>query len=112
MENNSFGNYLSELRKEKGFSQRELAQISGVSNSTISRLESGLVVPDLITLEKIASALEIEKVNIKLNSFEITLAKKEKMLLDDQIAAAKEINSNDRSKTVKSKNIASDAYQR
>ncbi|GIP08803.1 hypothetical protein J1TS5_09730 [Paenibacillus macerans] len=37
-----FGAYFSKLRVESGFkSQRELAEISGVSHSTINRLESG-----------------------------------------------------------------------
>lgn len=36
-----FCNYLREKRKEKGLSQRRLAELSGVSNTEISRLESG-----------------------------------------------------------------------
>lgn len=35
------GKYISELRNEKGLSQRKLAELSGVSNTEISRIESG-----------------------------------------------------------------------
>lgn len=37
----TLGEYISNKRKEKGWSQRELAAASNVSNAEISRLESG-----------------------------------------------------------------------
>lgn len=37
----NFGDYLKDKRKEKGLSQRQLSELSGVSNTEISRLESG-----------------------------------------------------------------------
>ncbi len=37
----SFGEYIKFLRNEKGLSQRDLAEKSGVSNAEISRLETG-----------------------------------------------------------------------
>lgn len=58
---NLFGKYLVQLRKQKSISQRKLAELAGVTNSTISRLEADLVTPDLKTLEKLAKALEIDK---------------------------------------------------
>ena len=48
---NSFGKYLVKLRNQKAISQRKLAELAGVTNSTISRLEADLVTPDLKTLE-------------------------------------------------------------
>ena len=38
---NVLGSYVREKRNEKGMSQRELANASGISNAEISRLESG-----------------------------------------------------------------------
>ena len=38
---NVLGSYVREKRNEKGMSQRELANASGISNADISRLESG-----------------------------------------------------------------------
>lgn len=49
------------LREEKGISQRKLADLAGITNSTISRIEAGIVKPDLVTLEKLAKALGVEK---------------------------------------------------
>lgn len=36
-----FGEYLRQLRVDKGISQRELADLSGFSNAEISKIESG-----------------------------------------------------------------------
>ena len=61
MENKSFGQYLIQLRAEKSISQRKLAELAGVTNSTISRIEADTVKPDPATLEKLAVALDIDK---------------------------------------------------
>ena len=61
MENLSFGQELIRLREEKSMSQRKLAEVAGVTNSTISRIEADAVKPDSATLEKIAMALDIDK---------------------------------------------------
>lgn len=55
------GRNLAFLREEKRMSQRRLADLAGITNSTISRIEAGAVKPDLVTLEKLAKALDIEK---------------------------------------------------
>ena len=51
-------NKLREIRESKGISQEELAQMSGISRTTISELETEKKeVTTNITLEKIAEAL-------------------------------------------------------
>jgi HTH-type transcriptional regulator, competence development regulator len=51
----TFGEYLKYLRTEKKISQRELAEVSGVSNAEISRIETGeRKKPSYITLKAIA----------------------------------------------------------
>ena len=51
-------NKLREIREEKGISQEELSERSGVSRTTISELETEKKeVTTNITLEKIATAL-------------------------------------------------------
>lgn len=57
----SFGQYLVQLREENGISQRKLAEMAGVTNSTISRIEADNVKPDPATLEKLANALKVDK---------------------------------------------------
>ncbi|HQU44116.1 MAG TPA: helix-turn-helix transcriptional regulator [Pirellulales bacterium] len=47
------------LRKEKGLTQEQLAQRSGLPQSHISKLENGKHSPSALTLEKIASALGV-----------------------------------------------------
>ena len=56
----NLGEYISSKRKEKGWSQRDLAAASNVSNAEISRLESGKrKEPSPSVLKEIAKALSI-----------------------------------------------------
>jgi len=57
----SFGQYIIQLRKNNSMSQRKLAEVAGVTNSTISRIEADLVNADPATLEKLATALNVDK---------------------------------------------------
>ena len=45
---------LLKLRKEKGLTQEQLAEIFGVTNQSISKWELGLSCPDITMLPKIA----------------------------------------------------------
>lgn len=45
------------LRKEKGWTQKELSEVCGLTQSVIARLERKKVTPQLDTLLKVASAL-------------------------------------------------------
>lgn len=59
-----------EARKEKGLSQRELAQISGVKQPAIARLESMKTTPQIDTLFKILNPLGYTISIVPLNSKE------------------------------------------
>ena len=48
---------LIDARNERGLSQRELEQLSGVSQPVIARMESGATIPKLDTVMKILAAL-------------------------------------------------------
>lgn len=50
---------IKELRKERGFTQAELAQKVSVSKSSISYYESGKKTPPIHTLRLLANALEV-----------------------------------------------------
>ncbi|CAK1244829.1 SOS-response transcriptional repressor LexA (RecA-mediated autopeptidase) (LexA) [Fructobacillus fructosus] len=57
-----FGNNIRDLRKEKGFSIRQLALQSGVSNPFLSQVENARrSIPKPSTLEKIAHGLRVDK---------------------------------------------------
>ena len=59
MNNNAFGKKLKELRLERKLSQRELGNILGVCNQTISFWETGSREPVLDTLVKLAVFFEV-----------------------------------------------------
>lgn len=47
MNQQKIGQFLKELRKEKGITQAEFAETLGVTNRSISRWETGTNMPDL-----------------------------------------------------------------
>ena len=53
---------VAERRQEKGFSQRQLAEIVGTTQSAIARLERGGRPPRIDSLLRIADALECDLV--------------------------------------------------
>lgn len=54
MDKYAFGNYLTDLRTQRGLSQSELGEIVGVSNKAISKWENGEALPRLERLKKLA----------------------------------------------------------
>lgn len=54
------GAFLQALRKEKGFTQEQLAQHFNVSNRTISRWETGTNIPDISLLVEIAEFYSVD----------------------------------------------------
>ena len=54
-----FGDTLKTIRKQKGFTQEELAIKINVVRQTVSKWEKGLSVPDADILAKIADVLEV-----------------------------------------------------
>jgi uncharacterized Tic20 family protein/DNA-binding XRE family transcriptional regulator len=60
MDAKQLGNKIQELRKEKGMTQEDLAEKTGLSVRTIQRIESGEVDPRTYTLHQIADALGID----------------------------------------------------
>ena len=55
----SINTELKRIRKERGVTQRELADAIGVAPSTISGYELGTRIPDYTVLEKIAKRLNV-----------------------------------------------------
>lgn len=60
MDQKKIGLFLKELRKEKGLTQQQLAEIMNVSNRSISRWETGSNMPDLDLLISIANYYDVE----------------------------------------------------
>lgn len=55
----SFGSFVSMLRKEKGFSQKELAEKLMVSDKAVSKWETGHSLPDITLLIPLAEILDV-----------------------------------------------------
>ena len=60
MNQKKIGEFLKELRKEKGVTQEQLAEQFSVSNRTISRWENGNNMPDLDILIEISDYYEVD----------------------------------------------------
>jgi len=54
-----FGTFVAQLRKEKGMTQKELAEKLFLSDKAVSKWERGLSVPDIAILSPLAEALGI-----------------------------------------------------
>ncbi len=61
---NKLGNFLSELRKENGLTQKELAELLHVSPSTISKWETGVVKPDVDIYDELAKVLNVSSLEL------------------------------------------------
>ena len=59
MDQKKIGNFLKELRKEKGITQEQFAEQLGVSGRTVSRWETGNNMPDISLLVAIAEFFEV-----------------------------------------------------
>ena len=55
----NFAENLRKLRRERGFTQEQLAEKMGVSFQTVSRWETGVVYPDIELIPEIADLFEI-----------------------------------------------------
>lgn len=55
----TLGTMISSLRKDKGMTQLELAEIMGVTDKAISKWERDLSCPDINSIPKLAEILEI-----------------------------------------------------
>lgn len=59
MDQKKIGSFLKELRKEKGFTQEQLAEKLNVSGRTVSRWETGSNMPDIGLLIELAEFYDI-----------------------------------------------------
>ena len=53
------GRAVRDLRERRGWSQAQLAKVSGMTQSAVARFEAGGTVPTLPVLERLAAALDV-----------------------------------------------------
>lgn len=59
IDNEKFGAFLVRLRKERGLTQKELAEKLYVSDKAVSKWERGLSLPDIALLQPLAAMLDV-----------------------------------------------------
>ncbi|MEG0177368.1 MAG: helix-turn-helix transcriptional regulator [Anaerorhabdus sp.] len=59
IDNIKFGEFLMQLRKEKGYTQKDVAEKLGVSDKAVSKWERGLSFPDITLLDSLATVLGV-----------------------------------------------------
>lgn len=64
MDSNKMGMLLLRLRKEKGMTQKQLAQRMNISDKTISKWERGIGYPDISFLEVLSRIFHVDIENI------------------------------------------------
>jgi len=60
----SFGITVRQLREQQGWSQEALAERADLNRSYVGELERGQAVPSLLTLKKLALALDLSLTNL------------------------------------------------
>lgn len=56
---NDIGRRISEMRRERGFNQEQLAEMALLSRVTLARYETGVIEPGALALSRIADALNV-----------------------------------------------------
>ena len=93
MDNERIGKFILELRKQKGMTQKELAEKVRVSDKTISKWECGNSIPDITYLEALCNSLDIS-VNELLSGQRLSEESYSKKAEENIMALMKENKSN------------------
>ena len=56
------GEFISQLRKEKGMTQKELSEVTKIYQADISKIERGLANPSVSTLQRLEDGLNMKLV--------------------------------------------------
>ena len=64
MDQIKIGKFIAEQRKEKNLTQKQLADLLGVTNKSVSRWETGVNMPDISLFIPLSEALDISLVEL------------------------------------------------
>lgn len=103
MDTKKIGGFLRELRKEKGLTQEQLAEILFVSGRTVSRWETGTNMPDLSILIQMAEFYDVEIKEILEGKRRSGIMEKE---MKETLSKVADYNKLEKEKAVKAGNIA------
>lgn len=85
MDNKLIGKYLQEKRKSKQMTQADLAELLNVTYQAVSRWETGESIPDIGTLDQIATLYNVSIDEILQRDFTSSTNKENTMDVPDQI---------------------------
>ena len=102
MNTQDFGKFISELRKEKGLTQLQLAEKLNVTDKAVSRWETGKNFPDIDIFSDLAKILEVSVSEL----LEGKRIEKEELIIVSEEHIVKQIKKNKKSKKVYSTIIA------
>lgn len=103
METKRIGEFMRLLRKEKGLTQEQLAEILLVSGRTVSRWETGTNMPDLSILIQMAEFFDVEIKEILNGERKSEIMEKE---LKETLSKVADYNKLEKEKVTKAGNIA------
>lgn len=72
-DNMNYGENIKKIRKQKGFTQKELGQKLGISQAAIGQFESNKANPKMETIQKIADALNVSINDLIPDSYDRTM---------------------------------------
>ena len=93
MNQDKIGKFISSKRKEKNMTQRDLANIIGVTDRAVSKWERGVGCPDISLLDDLSKALNISIVEL-LKGEEIVNVKIDEKDIIESMKYSKEITKN------------------
>jgi len=93
MKQEKMGAFIAETRKQRGMTQKELAEKIGISDKTVSKWECGNSIPDISYLEALCDSLDI-KVNELLSGERLTDKSYSEKAEENIMALIKENESN------------------
>ncbi|MBQ5329146.1 MAG: helix-turn-helix transcriptional regulator [Oscillospiraceae bacterium] len=91
LDKEKFGEFVSKLRKERGMTQKELAEKLFVSDKAVSKWERGQSLPDITMLNPLADALDVTAAEL-LNCGKIEGEKVDASQVDEIVEKAIEFN--------------------
>ena len=91
LDKEKFGEFVSKLRKERGMTQKELAEKLFVSDKAVSKWERGQSLPDITMLYPLADALDVTAAEL-LNCGKIEGEKVDASQVDELVEKAIELN--------------------
>lgn len=83
-----FGAFVAQLRKEKGLTQKELAQALYISDKAVSKWETGVSIPDTALLVPLAECLEVSVTELLVSQRRDSISPMDRESVEDLVKTA------------------------